>query len=301
MPAIDIAKNALATSTGSVVKAKIKILDERKLTEGQLKKLEMDVQKKEKGLDDLINIDELPVDVEDMVSNVAGSMASTVQTATSGIGQSIMNGINSLIDGGFSTDMYNRVIEVQFNPNSLRISSNASDEDVEVLSFTQNGSQMGRGSADLHIDLSFRLIFDQISNTGAFEQDNLTLSSSRIINSGLGALESVTFGRNTQSVQVTVEAFIAMLRNPMTRRICFEWGEFKYEGIVTTVNANYTMFDINGNPIRAEVGLTMYLVDPDITSKVSNKGYWSDAYERAFVRGNAQVEAMMQMAQLGHM
>lgn|GEM_PF-1075800 len=290
-----VLQNALSTATGTVAKARIKIMDERNLKTDTPNRNDMSVQKKEKGVMDLVDLDSQIVDMRDL----GGKITSKVQTATSGLGQRLVN----LVGNGFGADMdyagYNRVIEVQFNPASLRISSNASDEDMEVMNFTQDGSNMERGSADLHIDLSMKLIFDQISNTGAFEQDNLTLSTSRIMNSAVKGLENLTLGRNTQSIQVTVEAFIAMLRNPLTRRICFQWGEFNYEGIVTNVNSNYTMFDINGLPIRAEVGLTMYLIDPDITSRVDNTGYWYDAYHACFIDGNPEAEAMMAMSSMG--
>ena len=273
MAVTDVMQNALSTATGSVEKAIIKIRDERAQQHTELTKEEITKLKSGGGLG-------IDVDV------------SALSSYTEGLADMAMNALSSVTGIDLTSDGYNRLITVQFNPSSMRLRSNAGGN-AQITNYTQNGGAISRGPTKLHVDLSVKLIFDQISNTAAFQQDNMTLSSTRVISSVAGALGNLAFGRKTQSVQVTVEAFIAALRNENTRWICFEWGEFKYEGIVRQINSTYTMFDISGNPIRAEVDLIIYLADPAI--KADNSGYWYDAYYAAFIEGNPTAMAMMAM------
>ena len=288
---MDILSNAVATSTGTVAKAVIKILDDRHLATDSIEKEEMVKESKEKSLLGDMGSDLVEAGLE-KAAEAALTAAKSLKTAAGGIGSAIRS---KLLGDGPALGKYDKMVEVQFNPTSLRITSHAGDEEVETMTVGQGGSQVGRGSADLHIELSVRLIFDQISNTGAFEQDMLTISSTRLVSELGGEISKDIFG-SPQSVQVVTEAFIGMLRNPHTRRICFQWAEFEYEGVVRWVNVNYTMFDMNGNPIRAEVDLRMYLVDPDVDSSDSG-GYWYDAYYAAFVQDNPAAMAMIKAAQ----
>ena len=147
------------------------------------------------------------------------------------------------------------------------------------------------------MDFSVSLIFDQVSNTAAFQQDLLTISSSRGIQMGGKIVTDVVGGffggGKPQSVQVMVEAFIAALRNDKTRMVCFEWGELCYEGMLRQVNTNYTMFDMLGNPVRAEVGLVLYLMETSAKgiSDYTDR-YWAVAYEEAFINGNPLAETV---------
>ena len=56
------------------------------------------------------------------------------------------------------------------------------------------------------------------------------------------------------------------------------------------------MFDQLGNPIRAEVGLMLYLVESSTLDY--SKGYWYDVYTEAFIDGNPLAEAYLAMADL---
>lgn len=274
----DVMQNGISSVTGSVEKAIIKIRDERDLKRASLSKEEITKLKSSGGLG-------LDIDLD----------VSALETYTAGLADTVMNSMSSIAGIDLTSDGYSRIIEVQFNPTSLQLRSNAGG-DVQLTDYTQDGNGISRGPSGLHVDLSVRLIFDQISNTAAFQQDNMTLSSTRITAAAASAVGGLLFGDSAQSVQVTVEAFIAALRNENTRWICFEWGEFKYEGIVRQVNSNYTMFDINGNPVRAEVELVIYLADPSI--KANSSGYWYDAYYAAFIDGNPTAMAMMAMGNL---
>ncbi len=281
--ALDAVMNGLSTVTGSVEKAVIRIKDDRANKNESLKKHSL-AKFSSAGafgaIGDTSTLTSFVPNPGDMITNLVKNKL----------------GISSRL----APSEYDRSIAVQFNPSSLKISGHGGDDDVQITNYTQDSRGVSRGAVNLHLDMSVNLIFDQISNTAAFQQDMLTFSSSRLASSvgkqAGNALASMIMG-NVQSVQVTVEAFIAALRNPMTRMVCFEWGELCYEGVLRQVNTTYTMFDINGDPVRAEVGLMIYLIESSAQgiTDYTNR-YWYTAYYNAFVRNNPVADAMLKMA-----
>ena len=185
--------------------------------------------------------------------------------------------------------VFDKAFVVQFNPSSLTLTSYASDDDVEIQDYGADKGQIKRGKVELHIDLGVQLIFDRLVNSQAFTEDLLNYSPSDLLKKGVEAgARNLTdrYEGADLSVQVMVEGFTAALRNERTRRICFEWGSLRYTGVLRNVNANYTMFDRQGRPVRATCSLKLYLRDYNITA--SDQGYWEYAYDRAF-RGDGLI------------
>ena len=276
--ALDAVMNGISTLTGSVEKAVIWLRDQRPLKEA-------DIKEKKPSSYNFSALGSL-VDLPDVL------------TAATGLGDLARGALKSAMGlGSKAPKEYNKCIEVQFNPSSIKISGHAGDDDVQITNFTQDGRGVSRGAANLQMDFSVSLIFDQVSNTAAFQQDLLTISSSRGIQMGGKIVTDVVGGffggGKPQSVQVMVEAFIAALRNDKTRMVCFEWGELCYEGMLRQVNTNYTMFDMLGNPVRAEVGLVLYLMETSAKgiSDYTDR-YWAVAYEEAFINGNPLAETV---------
>lgn len=269
----NVFENAASTALGDVAKAKIRIKDDRKRDTAALKEANM-VKQKSGG-----------VSKSGVLDAASGSLASQITQKL----------IQTAGNKKSTKDKYNRELSVQFNPTSLQIRSIGGDDDIQITNYTSKDRGISSGEVNLHVELSFKLIFDQLSITSSFIQDLLNISTSKassLVAQGINQ-NAIT---NKPSVQIIVDAFTAIIRNENTRRLCFEWGEFYYEGVVRRINTTYTMFDILGNPTRAEVALTMYLVDED--SKDTND-YWKDAYYAAFIEGNKTAEAMMKMAEKG--
>ncbi len=267
-----VMENAASTITGSVAKAKIKIQDNRARKTKKLTLNEMGKQK----------------------TGGAGGFGavSNLTTYTSGLSDALVNAVAKTAGVDLDTK-YNRMMEVQFNPASLRLSAMGGDDDVQTTNYTQDGAGISRGAVGLHVEMSVKLIFDQISNYAAFTQDMLTVSTSRAASqaaSAIGGAISNALKGTPASVQQIVESFVSTMRNENTRRICFQWGEFYYEGVLSRVNSTYTMFDLAGNPIRAEVMMVLYLVDDDLDKEFNE--YWEDAYFAAFIESDPAALAM---------
>lgn len=81
------------------------------------------------------------------------------------------------------------------------------------------------------------------------------------------------------SVQTETEAFIAMIRNPNIRYLIFSWGAICYEGELSSMSGQYTMFTKSGIPIRAELSLTIKCKD------INDGRQWFGMYSKAFSGG----------------
>lgn len=167
---------------------------------------------------------------------------------------------------------------VQFNPSELVLYAQGGGR-VQKTSFAEKdgGSNLNFDKADSRITLSVKLYFDTIDLDEAFAGDYLNLSASSLAKKGIKALKGK---KKRLSVQERVEGFSAALRNKFTRYVIFTWGKLEYSGVVTNVNARYTMFDKKGAPIRGEMQLEITLIDMQVEQY--SLGSWYDKYLAAF-------------------
>ncbi len=279
---MDVLVGQVGSSLGAVAKATIFLQDLRHLQETQLKKYDISASKS---------------GMASPISGLADKVGTLKSMTTAGsLTGKLASKLGNLGGNGAQPpdDTYNRAIEVQFNPDSIHLRSNAGDDDVQINNYSQDSSQkgIGHGSMDIHVEMSVKLVFDQIQNITSFQQDMLDLSASQKVSQGVSALNGV-LGKS-QSVQVIVEAFVAALRNPYTRMICFSWGDLQYEGMLRQVNTTYTMFNMAGAPVRATVELILYLVEANNgATKDYTNGYWYDAYYNAFIDNNPLAQMML--------
>ena len=141
-------------------------------------------------------------------------------------------------------------------------------------------------AANTRIDMSFRIAFDKSNPQDAFYSDKFTLSQTNIAKGvARGALKAK--GKLSNSVQPEVEALTSIVRGGQRRLVRFVWGDMVYEGVLNSVNAEYTMFNINGEPCRAFVSLSMVLYDADVAG--ANTDIWQQEYQADFWSLNSDV------------
>ncbi len=177
---------------------------------------------------------------------------------------------------------------VQFNPNTIRLSGHSGGLVRKTIYQKDTGDpeNMGGvvyGPGKTYIDFSVSLFFDKVDPQDAFLADKLAMSPSNV---GTGLVKAGTSiaGVKHNTVQPEVEGFIAALRNEKTRLITFHWGDFNYSGVLKNINATYQMFNINGEPIRATVDLTMTCADDDISTR--SLRWWEEIYKKNFENGS---------------
>ncbi len=276
----DALRNGGYMLTASAAKAKIMIDDRREATEEDVKILEA-----------------VQTAAASAKKGGFGGFASGLQTLSSkvdakGAAEKMMDmgggKLSGIIESAATADLrYDKVFEVQFNPSSLSIDGYSGGQ-AHIQAATRTKSGVDFAPIETTMTFSVKLIFDKMDLNESFPLDNFVMSDSAMVNlaaKGLGKLVDKFRGEGP-SVQTIVEGFIAAVRDPRTRRIAFEWGEMFYEGLLNSVNTNYTMFNALGQPVRAEVMLRLILRDPKVKMKAGDVrlGYWDSAYKRAFGR-----------------
>lgn len=144
--------------------------------------------------------------------------------------------------------------EVQFNPISLSFNVSLHNKEQKKDVDGQH-NQVEDGSKESDVTLSVDLYMDS----------------------------EVSLLKKKLSVQERVEGLMSAISNSLTRYVIFSWGDMSYQGIATSLSATYTMFDVNGNPIKANLHFDMKCMDltgQNGYSKERPFGIWQEAYER---------------------
>ena len=127
--------------------------------------------------------------------------------------------------------------------------------------------------------MSVKLIFDQVDPQDAFMSDKFTASYTAI-GTGIAKGAMKLLKKKSNTVQQQIEGFVGAIRNSNTREITFAWGNLCYTGLLNRVSTQYTMFNVNGEPVRGIVNLTLVCSDETITE--DRMGDWEEQYEKAF-------------------
>ncbi len=290
MALTDVVANGIASATGGIAKAQIRIKDNRSKWNAAT------IQKKESvktgggGLSKFAGAYGAAGGVTGGLASATGKLGGLAEKAGSGIdaisggklGFNKENLLNSALEAG-----YNKVYEVQFNPSTLSLSARGGGTRFDTDHSKGRVTQDSKG--DIFSTMSVRLLFNKVDNTSCFPTDSINLSLTNAMGTALKGVKSL-FTDGGPSVQTTVEGFIGAVRDPSTVQICFTWGDLRYEGVLRSVSANYTMFDTAGRPVKAEVTLSIYLMDESIKNDAEIRlGNWQRAYDKAFTSSSSYV------------
>lgn len=236
----------------------------------------------EKAIIEVIDLTERKEVEQDALKVVGGNKAAAANKAAgSALANAGMLADEAGLSGGkLIADEYEGVIArtasknrryftVQFNPSTLQLSGHGGgmvrrlvydEEDKNDDKIPDKSAQYTEGPTTIYMSVS--LFFDSCDPQAAFLEDKLILNPTGV---GTGIAKGVlqAKGNKKMSVQTEVEGFIAALRNQKTRFITFYWGEICYSGVLRSVGANYTMFNPNGEPVRATVDLSIVCADKD--------------------------------------
>ena len=175
--------------------------------------------------------------------------------------------------------------QVKFNPNTLRLSGHSggvvSQLDYGSEGEEGKGNQYGKG--DTTIIMNVQLLFDACDPQDAFMGDKANNSVTSMA-TGVGKAVLTGLGKKKITVQTDVEGFIGAIRNEYTRIITFHWGELNYSGVLRSVRAVYTMFNITGDPVRATVDLSITCADNELSD--ASLAVWQQRYKDSFTNGS---------------
>ncbi len=152
-------------------------------------------------------------------------------------------------------------ISFTFNPSSYRITSTPHYRDVRHLSQdTEKKEFLGGVSRTLSVSL----IFDSFSDEDLFSYD----SARQVTN--------ITEGIENQLRPITDKINKLEMASHVSGKqhkpplVIFSWGNLNFRGIISDLSIEYTMFSMEGKPIRATVQLTMAEgKDPELSTKES--------------------------------
>lgn len=180
---------------------------------------------------------------------------------------------------------------VQFNPSSIRMSARGGGR-VPVSNFIKdkNGNlttaTVKYQELDPYINVSFTVIFDAFNQADAFMEERFTLGATTLAKNV--ATAAVEAAGKEYSVRPVVEGFLAAIRNEEYRNMIFQWGKLKYAGILNYVSGQYTMFSTKGEPIRAEINISM-LMGGSEKSESGYLDYWKARYKN-IINDNAKMK-----------
>lgn len=278
MAGSDILSNAARSVTGAVTKAYIKFEDERvSVKDITVTEVKARAAASPLGLSGIQNMS----DLMQKAANSSNSMVSAVAKLGMSAAAKLLPQEN--------------VYEVKFNPSEINFQAYGGMK-VQKMNFAA-GDETEDNTVKIEfvemkprIMMQVPLIFDDCERTDAFMAEkfgDLTAAARTVAASTISMATGTTY-----SVRPQVEGFIAALRNEKTRKMTFFWGNLKYRGILESVQAEYTMFNMEGHPIRANVNLRMLLVDESVSD--NNMGYWEESYRKAFKEDGSSLGSAVQ-------
>ncbi len=171
-------------------------------------------------------------------------------------------------------------MEVQYNPSSIHMQTATGSQ------LDYSGGSMGNMANNMIIQnivptsttMNVQLIFDEVNMYDAFMVNNVNSPVGAIAQAAKYAVEK------EHSVQHQIEGILSLLTMDVTRQVVFYWSKMCFRGELTAVQANYTMFNKSGNPIRGVVNLSIRQGEQ---AELFESSYWGKAYENLFKKGKA--------------
>ena len=261
MSGLDIFKEMGQSLSGAISKAVIEIYDERKLAQD----ITVEAVKRTAAL------------------TAAGVSLTELEKAINNVNTNLKKNLEKLTSAVPSNNATKKRFEVKFNPSQISFQVYGGNKVAKTdLTKSQSASdaQLKTEYVEMapRIQMNVQLIFDDFERTQAFMMEKMNDPQALIRTGVVGAVSAKQ--KKTYSVRPQVEGFIGALRNNYTRKISFSWGEMTYTGVLTNVNAQYTMFSTDGNPIRANVDLGILCTDS--TMHDDYMGQWQKSYKEMF-------------------
>lgn len=171
------------------------------------------------------------------------------------------------------------ILQVKYNPTTLKFSASAE---------SKMATGAGGGAANLQVQslmpastsLQVQILFDDENHQDAFMWDKMTnLSAGAVVSDVSGVVRNMN--GEGYSVRHEMEAMIALITQSETRQVVFYWGDTAFAGVITEIEAKYTMFNPLGHPVRGMVTLNIHQGGNDADDK-NDDLYWDKAFDDLF-------------------
>ena len=227
--------------------------------------------------------DEIGKNAEEVQSKLMESTRSALGSASANAGAVGAEAAKTIIDADPMSIF--RVFEVQYNPNSIRLESLGGRVNTMQNEDSTVDRRLNVYTYDARSTLGFELVFDDMDQMNCFMLDN-PLNVSSLGKKAVKEVVNAVKGKKIYSVRSQMDALVGMLARPQTQQVVFFWSNMSFHGIVTRVDAQYTMFSKKGNPVRGTVRLQ---IDRDMEFakqygyvKKDLDPYWENAFQKGF-------------------
>lgn len=167
------------------------------------------------------------------------------------------------------------VLQVQYNPSSIRFQANAESVPVQYLQQNVDSSIPNQNLRAPSVVLAVDLFFDAVNLKDSFITEKTRISANDLVSDAAALVQTIKGG---YTVQPQTNGLIGMIMRESTRTVTFKWADMTFTGEATEASAKYTMFSVSGKPVRSIVTL-------NIAQKVSSKAdlkYWDKAFDKCF-------------------
>ncbi len=140
-------------------------------------------------------------------------------------------------------------MDVMFNPSSYSVDSSAEYSPATDLSARMDFLQFSKLSART---LSFDLYFDTVNGSTGMSD----------IMSGVSAQLKELFFSGAEDVRPMISKLHKLIElqnndEAVPPVVDFQWGSFRFRGVITSMKEKYEMFLPDGRPVKATVSVTM--------------------------------------------
>lgn len=172
--------------------------------------------------------------------------------------------------------------EVQYNPASMVLRTMSGKQRQKKFGI-EGETAFDDVTMSTFTDMTITLIFDAINNSDAFitATDSISMTGDMIGSvSNMVTKASNLFGDDKDggdggyTVRRNVQGFLALMTRTGWRNVTFFYGRSCFHGILTSVTPTYKMFNKSGEPIYAEVEIT---IRQDTDSEL-DRNIWMDSF-----------------------
>ena len=168
--------------------------------------------------------------------------------------------------------------QVQYNPNSISFSTSAGRQ--------KDFKAVGDGGAQQLITIerkattfmSVKLVFEDVNVWDSFIRENLNMNAGNIKEAAADGLTKLAGG---YSIKEKMEGLLSLLISNKTRNVVFVWADMFFHGQLNNVDANYTMFNKKGEPVRGEISLSIRQAASS-QQYATDLEYWNEAFKAGF-------------------
>ncbi len=170
-------------------------------------------------------------------------------------------------------------IQVQYNPASLTLRTSGGNLRQYQSMGNENMNSVTSTDKKTSTTLSVQFIYESIDNADAFGSSSLGMNVEDVADTIKSGVKKLKGAGN--SVKKPVEGLVSLMMEKESRQVIFVWNNMFFHGELGSVSANFTMFNKQGNPIKATVDLEIEQTNGNALY-ASDRQYWDDAFNAVF-------------------